>query len=684
MRSLIAHFAIVLLGLTISACGGSKDKGPTIGKHRAEHGYANGEISPEFRGQVPALSDASILGFLPDTTVGAWFVRSPRELEASLEFTAILSEYKEFYAELLPMVSGPAGINFLVPSTWPIFGVDPNRSAGVALLVGDSAVGVFFVSLANKELFKTSLDLLGAYTKIGPVVPASAGESTIYVFQGFDEVAIVVRGDIAMLVIPDRDRDLEAQVLAVAGTGSQPTLASSGRIAKTFAGFDHGKDMAGFLAFDTIAAKLMAERDESNSVIEIEAQAEQLRIQIAEAKAENQSKEDIARLERFLMTTMQSLPGLRRKADGELALVNDVLGAIGTVAVGVELDGKTTRLRAQFSPRPKSIPSKILQPASRPFALPGRLQESPLFLLGLHLDIDVASKVFDLIVAADGEARQSISDELMSKIGVSLDEIISLFDGELSGALTVNTAGHVVPGSHYSRAKDAMGIHLMGHLRDVNSAQVLFEKVCSQRALAGFVVERDGGKALEVESFNKRKLRIQISGDYLQAISVGPEDASRKLSTSERGLLEGPTSQGVMVLDPALMIRTLSNADRRAYNYEPRPHEGKAARARAKPIRKELGALYEKRSALQSAAYGGNENKSARFVATGHAYGNGYAVLARLEGSSKNLGRSIQSMFEAAVPEIRSARIGGNTELDAIEAQIQKLEEALWQALDGP
>lgn len=632
---------------------------------------------------MPALSDASILGFLPDSTVGAWFVRSPNELEASTEFTAILSEYKEFYAELLPLVTVPGGINFLVPSTWPIIGIDPNRPAGVALLVGDSAVGVFFVSLTNKELFKKSLDLLGTHTKIGPVVAASAGESTIYVFQGFDEFAIVVRGDVAMLVVPDRDRDLEPQVLAIAGTGSQPTLASSGRIAKAFAGFDYGKDMAGFLAVDSLAATIINEQDERREVIDAEERAEQLRIQIEEAKAENRSKDEIVHLERVLLRTMQSLPLLRREADGQLALLNDVVGAVGTVAVGVELDGKTTRLRAQFSPTPNSLPSKILQSASRPFALPGRLQESPLFLLGLHIDIDVANKVFDLILAADGEQRQSVSDELKSDLGITLDEMIGIFDGEFSGALTVNTAVSAVSGSHYSRAKDAMGIHLLGHLRDSKSAQTLFDKLCSRPELAGFVVQHDGRKALEVESFNDRKIRIHIADGYLQAVSLGSENTAPKWNKSESDLLSDPNSLGVMVLDPALLIRTISDSDRRAYNYEPQSHEDKAARERAKPIRKELGDLYTKRSILHKEAYGAKGN-SARFVAAGHHYSNGYAVRARYEGSNKNLGRNIQAMFEAASPEIRMARSGDIGGLAAIEAKIEKLEESLWRALDGP
>ena len=249
---------LVLFSACLVACSGSSSPnsaGPTIGKHRSQHSWPVIPLPEAYRGQVPALSNAAALNFLPDTTIFAWITASPASLAKSLDGAAILREYKEFYQEASSQLSLPSGATLLDPASWSHLGIDTSKPAGVAVLMEDRLAAVFFVTLKDKALFDRGLTEFGDKAHLGTLRSAHAGESRVLSFsEGGAGLAIVVRGDVAMVFLPDRNSERETFVGQVAGTSSAPSLASSGRFAKSFADFDHGSDYVGYVEVDTLMA----------------------------------------------------------------------------------------------------------------------------------------------------------------------------------------------------------------------------------------------------------------------------------------------------------------------------------------------------------------------------------------------------------------------------------------------
>ncbi len=643
--------------LCLFACGGPKET--TIGKKRADHGYGPNSLPAEFRGQQPALSNAAVIGFLPDTTLGALFLANPQEADASLEFSAILSEYTELNEIIKRRLTTKSGASLLAPKTWSGLGVAPDRPAGLAMLRGPGVVGVFFATLSDKALFRRSLDLLGEQWQLGAIVAASAGESTIYVFQESSDFALVVRGEVVMVVVPARSRDLEKQVLAVAGATTQATLASTGRIAKAFAGFDFGSDMAAFVSFDQIASKFLDQMDRIDQ-----------------------------------LDQMDRVSGSEREKEGAAArrLIQDLFGGVGTIAVGVELAGGTTRLRMQLSPLVESLAAKLLAPARLGPARLGPamrklslswLRETPLFALGGHLNTGAAIEIFDLFLQADGKPRERFSAEAEKELGVPLDEILALFDGEVAGALTME-ARDIDATAAASHAQDKLlGLGLRAHLADPKQARAVFDRICASRKMPPCVAGAGGEKAVVVPGFNRRPIRIEIAGEYLEAISEGGTGFAPHWTKSENELLEYSASLGHMVVDPVLLFWSL-RSNNRHYAFQPPPDEEPAATASAKPIRDELAELYRKRDSFYSAQFVESQKSVGRVAASARSYGNGIALLMNLQGTSKNLGRSFQTLVELVTPEVRTMRKATGLELEAVEGRIENLEQSLWTALEQP
>jgi hypothetical protein len=658
------RLCLVLATCAYACGGGSKD--PTIGKSQASHAAGSKALPPAYRNQVPALSDAAVLNFLPDSTVAAWFLRSPGDFAAATEFQTILAEYKSFYAEASAHLSTAAGANLLVPSTWHKFGVDSGRPAGVALLIADDPVGVFFVTLEDRELFRNSLEAFGAKAGLGGLVAASAGESTILVFQKLNEIAILVRGDVAMLVTPDRDDDLEKVVLQLSGSGSQPSLASSGRIAKAFAGFDHGKDMAGFVAFDTIIAMMLEKqvRNEERFGSEMKPAVDRL----AQARADGAPLDEIARLTEELEDERR----WQRREDAQNRLLQEIFGAAGTVAIGVNLDPGTTRVRAQLSPQAGGLLSQLFANRSRALALPTRLVESPLFLLGAQANPAIAKELFELFLQAEGTSVGEFALEMKKNTGVHPNEIVALLDGELSGALTLDTKGL----AGYADQEDAMGLHLLAHLKDPLAARALLDTLCASPKLSLFAVTHEGKKALELPSFNERKIRLEIVGDFLQARSVSKHKGTATWRDNEKELLQEAGVVATMAVDPTLLgwLASSSSHSHLDYGYGPDQQT-----PRHKEIREELKKLYKTRDQLQTKTTMAARDAVGRLVMAARPHASGLAVLGSFSGTSKNLGRSLQTLIEAMVPEVAEARSGKDAERARLDKRIRELEDELWR-----
>ncbi len=677
-----ARVILIVVAFAFACSGGSAPAAaPNVGRAQSQHALPIADLPAEFRGQTPALAETAILELLPDSIMALAVARSPLQLASATDVLEVLREYKEFFADTNVALSTDGAARLLAPTTWSHLGIDASAPIGAGVTVEKRLVGFFLVTLSDAEKFTQSLPDVANAVGLGEVLLSARGNARIAHFSKAMGVAVVVHAKAAILVLCDRRSDLGAALDTLVGASDTIDLATSGRIAKHFSEFSYGEDIAGFVAFDTIMAKLLERENRRHSGDSYWAQqVEEIETKLEEAKSSGSGEEDIQRLEGALRSALDEYNRSAVREAAERHFTKDVVAPLGTVAFGVDLDGPRTGLRLRFQPTPGSIASRLLASGAGPLQLPTRLRESPLWMLAANVDKKAAVELLTALFGMDGVTKSSFGRDLKRTTNVDLEEFLRIVGGEVSGAFTVDTET-LSSATSTEEAANAFGVHVLVEFRDPAAARVLLNRA-AQSGLQQYRVGEGDNLALELPSWSSRPIRIELNGRYLEARSVGEGATTEIWHDHETALVHSANAMAVALFDP-MFIQWMLAAD-----YAGHMHylEGPAApktpkeQARLVELATKIEALTKQRDAARAAQSLESRVEFGRITVIAQREDKErIALIGALVGSATHLARGMQAIAEVLEPALVHARTGNNSELQNLTKEIQKLRSEQWE-----
>lgn len=629
-----------------------------------------------FAGQRAAIEGAEILRYLPDSTIGAVVVRSPKTLESALSANDIFSEYREPYVEVVAQLTKIAGSNLLKPENLGSIGIDAEKPAGMAVLLKTREMVVFFATLNDPLLFQKSIERVVPTLNIGQLVVQPGKAVTILRLQRDPEIACVIAGTTAMLIVSNRLKDREA-LLAWLRNGSEPSLAESGRVKRSFQGLNFGEDAAGFLALDSLIDSIASQSNDEDDNYFL-TKANRLETEIETAKSEGAGQNRIDTLETELEKTLQWHEEQQLRRSTEEQLFAQIFAPLGTLAIGIDLDGPQSRLHLQVQALQGSLPARLLARPSRPITLPSRLGAQPLLLLAGHTQPSAMNELLNLALRADGVTRKGAFKEIQTETGLDLEEGIALLEGELGGAITLNKE-NLIGNSEQKAVENSIGMHLLARVRDPGRAQDYLNAAAKLPDFSKFAKQEAKGATLMVPGpWGNRLIRIEVIDEFLQAKSVDDEAAVAWLP-SEAERLADEHSSALFSFDPVLFTWMTMSSFRRYRDYGMHQHSASDKKPdRYQEILKRQAIVREKLHELELQSILGQGKLVGRLTVSAQVRSDRLSIIGGLFGEAANLGRSAQSYIESLEPELQGLRLDTTSEFLKLRLELDKLREERW------
>jgi len=661
---------------------------PRVSRIQSTHSEPPIDLPAEFGGQQPIALSSPVLGLLPDTVMAAVVATSPMRFIAATDAVEILKEYKESFAEANLPLTASQDTRLLQPSTWHNLGIDTDGSVGAAVMLENRLVALLFATLSDSEKFLKAIPEIAATVGLGDASIASMGERFIVRFSQKPGFALVVQRQALLLVTCERSSDLEPALKRILGSAQAPSLAQSARVAKAFSGLDYGDDVAGFVALDTIAAALKKDRLKNSGDDYLSSEVERLEAKVETAKASGVPQVDIDEIETSLSEVLRQYNRFSLRQSAEARFSDDVMGTLGTIGFGIDLDGRKAGLRVKIQATPGSLATRLLAPGGGPLELPRRLQEAPLWMLAAHTNKAAMLELFTLILNMDGESALSLAADVKEEFGIPLEKLLGAIEGEVSAALTVNLERLTPDGAAGSPA-DAFGLHILVELRDPAAVQQLLDQVATASTWRKYKVQEGEVTALEIPSFNKRLLRVHVKDRYLEVVSKGPPSNPPVWSDRESSLTQSASNLALLVLDPmALQWLVLEQGGEMTAEYaylegpqatasnEPNPKRA----ARLKDLGTQLAALGRERQVLRTTSMRKSSAALGRAVVVARPdAARSLAIFGSLVGTARNLGRGLQAVVETIEPDLESLRTGEKSERIRLNKKIYELRNEQWK-----
>ncbi len=679
---------VLLASLVALACGGGTPPGdrPAVGRTQSTHTPPIAELPAAYVGQEPVLQHAAMLGMLPDTTLAAIVAKSPSHLAAATDAVEIFREYPAFFAEANIALGADQKGRLLEPATWAQLGIDAAGPIGAAVIVEKRPIGLFLISLADVTAFRSNIDDVARALRLGTANPSSVGERHIIRFSKENDVAILIQAQTAVVIVAARDSDLEPVLAKLVEGGASPTLADSARLAKSFSGFDYGEDVAGFVAFDTIAGKFAEARKKSSGNDYWSTQLEELETNVEDAKASGMPQSDIDELEENLAGVLEQYNRYSLREAAEAHFTDDILGSLGTLAFGMDLAESSTGMRLRIQATPDSLADRLLLTGAGPLDFPKRLQESPLVMLAGHIDRKSATELFTTFVNMEGASIGGFAAKLREEIDIDFDAWLSLVGGEMSGAFTVNR-DTLAKAKTSEEMLDAFGMHILFEMRDEQAAQRLFEQALSSPKLKRYRSGTGNSASLDVPSFNNRPIRITLSGRHLEARSLGPAQEGAIWHSHEQAITGRAQNMALGVFDP-MVIQWLIFSISPGHNYYAESVSVTSSNgtvppkllARLAKVSSQIEELEGRQSALRNTAFLASSSALGRIAMAAQREPAGdLAIYGALVGTAKNAGRGLQTVSESMNEELEYLRTGKRSEAHQVQEQLSKLRAERWE-----
>ncbi len=625
-------------------------------------------LPSEFSQQSPTFANSEALQYLPDTVSLLLFSKSPLELARTLESSTILKEYPSF-ARPLSEFGLASGASMPFPETWEKAGIAADKPAGVAIEFDDGAFIMYlFVTVGDAELARETLRTIPSspLAQIRELGTLGSGHYSV-TWKRAPDVSVEVRGHTLFFILDEGQARKPGSTRTVTSANNASELIRR----KGVSNFDFGQKLSGLVVFPQLSTAVARNLGDSQYDDD---RLEQLDQQVDTAIGEGRD-DDVVRLKEQLQEAQKWQQRRQLAQAGEELAIRRYLAPLALAPFGIDLDGATTRMRAQLTPKPGSHLSELFTANTTALALPGRLQASPIFMVSGHFNPNTVLSMIEPILFFESMTLRQLKADVAEYSGTSFESVISLLDGELSGALTLDLS------KTDARPDEILGIHILVHLRDPAAMQKIVDTLSRRAELAQFTQVVDGRVVLDMPNpWNSGpSVRLQVVDSYLELRSRHDNTKPAfPFSVQEQTLMAQTANRAIMIVDPVLLAFMMASS--MATSIDDVGDLSKAAREKLSNLQvKQEKVLKEYHIALLG-HLSRTSNAFGRLVVTAQNQDKGYAVLAGLFGNSANLGRSVQMLIETAESELGQDRTGKtpkfielNKRLGTIQSQIMDL-----------
>lgn len=355
--------------------------------------------------KVPAQAEMLVL----TANIGALFDALGRE--------EVIKAIPSQYNRIATQIRREIGVDLLDPAQWKTIGINPDGPCGLFVIARSVTAG-FMVTLSDAKAFNTWLKGKAPADKILEVKGAT-------VYLGGYSPTLVVKGDTLYLMTADRGFFGEAWGLAIAEMDGKPTLADDSRILKSAQALGFGQHVAGFIDTQRVVDNLIA--------AEMRQPDAELPKLIAIARGAGRTRL-VERLERRQNRRSRGMG----KAVAAGAVKGMIVGGIGPMSFGVEVEGAAVRLKANLEATANALPRRLFKPRKSAGAIATLAGPKAALMADAHVDTAQAMAMLNTMMLTTGDEFAEIEHGMRQEFGLDLrTQIIPAFTGEVGGSMLI-------------------------------------------------------------------------------------------------------------------------------------------------------------------------------------------------------------------------------------------------------
>ncbi len=448
----------------------------------------------------------------------------------------LMEKHKDLVDMMVGQIVEKSGVNLLDPTALLSVGILPSGPAGAALLSSKQELGVIFLSLSDATAFGTFLESVGKKTG-KPLEKKQVGDATIF-FKDRLGPAMVVRGDVLMMIIGDRPGESMPAAQSIAELQESNSLLTNTRFQSTVATIKGGTHIAGYVDVPALVKDELADRATLSDGKSYEEQM------LEEAKASG-DPDAIARAEGFVQTL-----AARHTAEDEI--INGTLKAIDAVAFALDLEGSALALEVDAVLSAGSLLHRLPKRTELAAGIVRGTAQRPLSLTSVHLDTAAVMDLVKLMVASEGDDFDALKAMAKAEADLSVDELWSLLSGEFGFSVIGKLEANKPP-------QETLGGHFIMGITDAVQWTTLMAPLMQEGIKSGDIRAVDGGFAMDIPGF--MTVYFGIAGTYVYASTDAAfakrltGDANSSFATT----IDNPTLRDGFTTPAAMLISVDSN-----------------------------------------------------------------------------------------------------------------------------
>lgn len=526
MKHLTALACCIALAVLAAGCGNKNDGAETGGQSGAAQ---EGKKATAAATTAPALSKATGFERIPRDALFVAAAESIEKLAVAIGRDALVERFRKQYDELVADMMKATQADLFDPKSLAKLGIDVGAPVGFAWLNGPDETAAFLFKLTDAA--KIEAELKGIMERVGgQPVSESVGEARLLYDNRFDEVVhVLADGHLYSVFSGRRAKQAKAAAKSIAETKKGDSIAGDEAMSKALGALAFGRDVAGYLNTRAVIDAVMQEAfgDRHGRFLEDMA---------ADARARGDA-ELAARYEENLREHQRArMMGMAKRKAAEV-FARGLLGGLGGLALGLEVEPRALRLRAKMSVAEGALPRKVLGRGTGSPLLVRVLAEQPVYVLSGHANVQgVVDLVRSAALAAGGSREyEDVRGAIKQAIGFDFDqELATLVTGEIGSAVTA-------PADLSMKAlKDGpkpIGGALLIGLKDPDRARKLLDDLVKLSPVPGLVETKESRIVVHVPEW--RDVHVGIAGGYLAAATdaslldrVAAADASRSFTAA--------------------------------------------------------------------------------------------------------------------------------------------------------
>lgn len=342
-----------------------------------------------------------------------------RRLDKFPEFQAVRSE-----------ASSELGVDLLDPEAWQKIGVDRHGPVGFAVLDIEAQGFAVYASLTDARAFGDFIERMAdrAAARGGQRDTMSSAEvGRGFVYRLGEELSIILREDIAMLVFVDRPervgRDYPATIATI---DPREALSHNKKFAWAREQVETADD--GLLYVDPTGLLAQIEREMVGSDYDYGIRYAQ--DELDRARANGESVERIRELEQRVEEERRWQVEREARQAGERELVRALFGPIEAFVAAGELRDDGISAHARLLIPGDGLLASVFVPIEVESPLLSAVDQPPLAAVDGRVDMQVFLQLLDLFARTDGENLQEINVKIRDTTGIDmLVDVIPLLTG---------------------------------------------------------------------------------------------------------------------------------------------------------------------------------------------------------------------------------------------------------------